>query len=118
MVACTTPRLMASATSVTGIIFNLSGTELAGLADLCEVPGPGGVPRLGNVSIYGASDVPDQLAAKVKAFPLVAVVAKVTNLPSPGEAGPGPSRISWRGRQAVLCETNPQSWDVLLTVEG
>jgi hypothetical protein len=91
----------------------LPGQALAALFNLFGQDPADGPLALGDLSIYNEIHVPEEVRKRNKLFPLVAVVvATRTDGTRPGQ---GVSCVHWLGKQALLAEMNPLSWDLILT---
>jgi hypothetical protein len=102
-----------TASRVSGLVFDLPGQALASLFALWGQDPSEDVIALGDLNVYTGLRVPNDLKRRKKPFPLVAVVITTDNpITQPSH---GHSVISWFGKQALLAEMNPQSWDIILT---
>jgi len=101
------------AARVSGLVFDLPGRALNPLFSLWGQEQSGAGAALGGLNIYSEIQCPDELKRRKKPFPLAAVVVTTASMPQPDR---GRAVIDWLGRQALLAEMNPLSWDIILTV--
>jgi hypothetical protein len=104
-----------TATSITGLVFDLTLGELGALSALSSRETTEGAFQFGGIMIYGAPHVPAEVRSRRKLFPLVAVIVTVANLSGPARASSRSRPIQWLDQGAVLAEMNPLSWDLILT---
>ncbi len=109
----TPPTHPNTASRVSGLVFNLPGRALASLFALWGQDPSEDAMALGGLHVYTELQVPNELKRRKKPFPLVAVVVTTgTPMTQPGRGRPV---IGWLGKQALLAEMNPLSWDIILT---
>ncbi len=102
--------------NVAGLVFDLAPAELACLARLVDTPLVDGVLTVGDVAVLTSNTDEEPLTGPGKSFPLHTVVLRATNLDAFASANAGDVKATtFMGRPAVLIDTNPLAWDLLVT---
>jgi hypothetical protein len=102
-----------TALRVTGLVFDLPEKSLMPLSSLFKMDPAEVNAAWGGVNIFDERYVTAELRRRKKLFPLAAVIVETGTLTP--HSGRGTRLIRWRGKPSALVETNPMSWDIILT---
>ena len=102
-----------TAARVSGLVFDLPGESLKPLSSLAKLAPAEDNPAWGGVNIFDELYLTPELRRRKKLFPLAAVVVETDALTL--NPAPGTRLIRWLGKPSALVETNPMSWDIILT---
>jgi hypothetical protein len=102
------------ATNVLGLVFDLGLGALDDFAELTEAEKSGDALLLGALTIWPKAALGGLPAGREKSFPLNAVVVEAENLDFFATPPRGVSETTFLSRRAVLIETSPLCWDLVL----
>lgn len=102
-------------TGVVGLVFNLVPAALERLSRLVDEPVVDGLLAVGDVAVIANHREDNPLTGSDKAFPLRAVVLRASSLDAFAAHADAVKAVTFMARPAVLIETNPLAWDLLVT---